>query len=301
MQPSVLPENGTASPNLDSNPSTHSSAQYPRPLELRVKVALVTGAAKGIGRGIALRLAQDGYRVAACDLPSGLDLLHSLGEEIQAQHTNGSAKIEERYLILTADVSSEKEVQNMVKECTDILGGLDVMVANAGIAIVKPLLETSGEDFDCITSVNLRGVMLCYKYAAIQMIAQGRGGRIIGASSMNGKVGAPNLSSYSATKFGVRGLTQSAALEWAKYKITVNCYAPARIHTSMLEQYDIDVTSRTPGMKRGDFMQQLRDKTPLGDLAGPEEVASLVSYLASPEAHFITGQTLSINGGAMLD
>jgi len=268
----------------------------------RRRVALVTGAAQGIGRAVAFRLAKDGYKVALNDLPSGRVNLESLQAEIRSlSKSSDSESLESGTLLVLGDVSVEEEVKGMVNACVENLGGLDVMVANAGIAIVKPLVDLSAEEFDKVISVNLRGVMLCYKYAAIQMIKQGGGGRIIGASSANGKVGAARLTAYSASKFAIRGLTQSAALELGKHKITVNAYAPARILTPMLEEYDDSVVSTTPGMVKGDFLEQLRKSTAVGHLAGPEEVASLVTYLASEEAHFITGQTVNVNGGTIFD
>ncbi|KLO15222.1 NAD-binding protein [Schizopora paradoxa] len=263
---------------------------------------MVTGAAQGIGRAVALRLAKDGYSVALNDLPSAQTNLECLQEEIGSLTGSTGVEASQRdTLLVMGDVSVEEEVQGMVSSCVEKLGGLDVMVANAGIAIVKPLVELSAEEFDKVISVNLRGVMLCYKYAAIQMIKQGGGGRIIGASSANGKVGAPRLTAYSASKFAIRGLTQSAALELGKHKITVNAYAPARILTPMLEEYDDTVVSNTPGMVKGDFLEQLRKSTAVGHLAGPGEVASLIAYLVSEEAHFITGQTVNVNGGTIFD
>ncbi|KAL5521025.1 hypothetical protein ACEPAG_8947 [Sanghuangporus baumii] len=279
-----------------------------------VRVALITGAAQGIGRGIALRFARDGYKVAICDLPSQSEKLQelkldihllesgrsqSLGEE-EGEGREKEKEKEERVTVLFADVSKEEDVRFMVEGCVSAFGGLDVMVANAGIAIYKPLLELPVEEFDSVVAVNLRGAMLCYKYAAQQMVKQGRGGRIIGASSMYGKAGAPNLAGYSASKFGIRGLTHTAALEWGKYGITVNTYAPAGIKTPMLEDYD-DRLTLTNGMKKGEFLEQLGNRAAVGYLGGPTEVASLVSYLASPDAHFITGQTISVDGGSFVD
>lgn len=137
--------------------------------------------------------------------------------------------------------------------------------------------------------------MLCYKYAAIQMIKQGQGGRILGASSIYGKKGGPLASAYSTTKFAIRGLTQSAALELAQHKITVNTYAPGLIKAGISEAF-----FNEPGVSRDERMQQLGfpADTPL---PGPEVVSSLVSYLVKPEAYFITGQTIMTNGGTVLD
>ncbi|KAL5532406.1 hypothetical protein ACEPAF_5976 [Sanghuangporus sanghuang] len=301
------PSTSTSSP-----PSRHTfSSAFSSPTD-NSRVALITGAAQGIGRGIALRFARDGYKVAICDLPSQSEKLQELKLEIHLLEPGKSQSLggegdggnekerEERVTALFVDVSKEEDVRVMVERCVSAFGGLDVMVANAGIAIYKPLLELPVEEFDSVVAVNLRGAMLCYKYAAQQMVKQGRGGRILGASSMYGKAGAPNLAGYSASKFGIRGLTHTAALEWGKYAITVNAYAPAGIKTPMLEDYD-DRLTLTNGMKKGEFLEHLGNRAAVGYLGGPTEVASLVSYLASPEAHFITGQTISVDGGSFVD
>ncbi|KAI0261211.1 NAD-binding protein [Gloeopeniophorella convolvens] len=265
---------------------TSSSASSSSPAK---GVALVTGAARGIGRTIALRLADDGYDVAVNDLPTTPDL----DEVVRAIEGKGR-----RALAAPADVSQEAEVAEMVQRAVDALGGLDVMVANAGMVIVESFFDTSAAAFDKQFAVNVRGVMLCYKYAAKQMVAQGRGGRIIGASSMAGKRGAEPLLAYSGTKFAVRGMTQAAATALGKHGITVNAYAPGAIETQLLDVFD-DFLEPLGGPRAGrnGFLNQ----TPVGRIGEPEEVASLVSYLVSKEAGFVTGQTISINGGAYFD
>ncbi|PPQ68553.1 hypothetical protein CVT26_003362 [Gymnopilus dilepis] len=181
-------------------------------------VALVTGASRGIGRAIALRLAQDGFDVAINDLPSQQAAL----EEVQA----GISQLGKRSAIFLGDVSVEKEVEQLISAVASQLGSLDVMVANAGICIPKPFLDTTAEDIRRLLSINVEGLFFCYKHAGLQMIKQGKGGRIIGASSMAGKQAVKFLGAYSASKFAVRGLTQAAAIELAKHNITVNAYAP---------------------------------------------------------------------------
>jgi meso-butanediol dehydrogenase/(S,S)-butanediol dehydrogenase/diacetyl reductase len=164
------------------------------------RVALVTGAARGIGRGIALRLAADGLDVALNDIGANADQLDGVAEEIR-----GAGR---RTATVVADVSVPDEVENMVGRVADELGHLDVMVANAGIAQVAPLLEVTPEQFDGLMAVNLRGVFLCYTAAARQMIRQGGGGKIIGAASIAAHKGFAMLGHYSASKWAVRGLTQ---------------------------------------------------------------------------------------------
>jgi len=250
-------------------------------------VALVTGAAQGLGRAIALRLAKDGYKVAVNDIADKSDQLKTVAREIE--QLNGL----ESHCV-TADVSNEVEVEAMVDSVTKTLGGLDVMVANAGIITRgKNVTEYTAEEWDKIFAVNTRGVFLCYKYAAKQLITQGRGGRIIGASSIAGRKAGAYTSAYCASKFAVRGLTQSAALELGEHGITVNAYAPGFMKTALTEAFWDD--PNTLLSKYGLAPQ------PAYKFGEPEDIASLVSYLASKEAHYITGQTISPNGGILSD
>ncbi|KAJ7220749.1 hypothetical protein GGX14DRAFT_431944 [Mycena pura] len=192
--------------------------------------ALVTGAAQGIGRAIALRLAEDGFAVAVNDVAGRAGELEALRGEIEGmgQGSVGMA------MVVVADVAVEAEVAAMVGAVVARLGGLDVMVANAGVGgASQRLTEVSVEEWDRVMGVNARGVFLCYKHAGLQMVKQGRGGRIIGASSITGKKGMVTQVPYSASKFAVRGLTQCAAQEFGPSGITVNAYAPGAINTPM--------------------------------------------------------------------
>ncbi|PPQ80280.1 hypothetical protein CVT24_000424 [Panaeolus cyanescens] len=181
-------------------------------------VALVTGASRGIGRAIALRLSRDGFRVAVNDLPSTQSQLQEVVSEIKSK--GGES------LAVCGDVAVAEQVEKMVGTAAEKLGGFDVMVANAAIVNMGPFLETTSKDFTTTMNVNALGVFHCYKYAAKQMIALGKGGRIVGGSSLAGKQGQIYSAAYSSSKFAVGGLTQSAALELARYNITVNAYAP---------------------------------------------------------------------------
>jgi len=255
---------------------------------MSLRIALVTGASRGIGAAIARRLAKDGFDVAINDLPTQTPALESLREEIASQGR--------RAYIHTADVAEAKEVKGMVDGTVENLGGIDVMIANAGIgSLLTPLTECSEETWDKVMGINARGVFLCYKYAATAMITQGRGGRIIGASSLAGKQGSGNSSIYCASKFAVRGLTQSAAQELAKHGITVNAYAPGIIDTTIFDAFDPKEAGKE------NMLSEYAKKTPVGRLGKPDEIASLVSYLASRESAFTTGQTISINGGLFFD
>ncbi|KAI0308732.1 hypothetical protein OF83DRAFT_1160256 [Amylostereum chailletii] len=186
----------------------------------------------------------------------------------------------------------------MVSGVVTELGSLDVMVANAGLVVVDRVTEANVEDIDRLLSVNVRGTMLCYKHAAKQMIAQGKGGRIIGASSLAGKKGFGFLFTYTTTKFAVRGLTQSAAIELGKYGITVNAYSPGLVDTTMVTTMD---NALAPAIGSGTLVKTLETASAIGRLGTSQDVASLVSYLASPEASFITGQSVCIDGGVHFD
>jgi meso-butanediol dehydrogenase / (S,S)-butanediol dehydrogenase / diacetyl reductase len=254
------------------------------------RVALVTGAARGIGRGIALRLAADGLDVAVADLPSMRAEATGVADEIRSAG--------QRTAVIEVDVSDADQVDAMIRAAVEELGRLDVMVANAGVAAVAPLLEVTPEDFDWLMSINLRGVFLCYTAAARQMIAQGGGGKIIGAASIAGHKGFGMLGHYSASKFAVRGLTQAAAQEWAEHGITVNAYCPGIVGTQMWELIDEKLAERM-GLQKGEALQQFSELITLGRVQTPEDVASFVSYLASPDSDYMTGQSVLIDGGVL--
>ncbi|KAF8176334.1 hypothetical protein K438DRAFT_1908696 [Mycena galopus ATCC 62051] len=272
-------------------------------------VALVTGAAQGIGRSIALRLAEDGFDVAVNDISGSSEKLKTLVDEIQNKGRASSSHV--------ADVSQDEEVKAMVERVVSQHGSLDVMVANAGImGPTVPFFEVSAEQWDHVMAVNGRGPFFCYKYAGIQMIKQGRGGRIIGASSVAGKQGAQlnlmatarklinrvamaSLGAYSASKFAVRGLTQVAALELGAHNITVNAYGPGPIDTPMGTSFNtVDCSTMLKWNLWGTFIFNNRY---INQLQVPEDIASLVSFLASKESQFITGKHISINGGSFFD
>ncbi|CAF3757552.1 unnamed protein product [Rotaria sp. Silwood1] len=180
--------------------------------------ALVTGAARGMGRAIALRLAKDGFNIAVNDIEASSSDLQQVQQEIK--------ELGRKSIAIIADVSDSKSVEKMMQEVPEKLGRLDVVVANAGICNVKSLLDTTVEEWDRIFEINMRGVFLCYKEAAKIMIKQGTGGKIIGACSTGAYKATSMFGAYCATKWGVRGLTQAAAMEWAQYNITVNTYCP---------------------------------------------------------------------------
>ncbi|KAF9238224.1 hypothetical protein BU15DRAFT_88460 [Melanogaster broomeanus] len=248
-------------------------------------IAVVTGSAQGIGRSIALRLASDGYDIGLNDVQANKHKLDALSEEISSGYPG------RRACVVVADVTVEEQVEAMVEGVVKTLGSLDVMVANAGILRTGPLLETSTSDWDAVLRVNCRGTFLCYKYAAKQMIAQGTKGRIIGASSLAGKRGHALFSAYCASKFAVRGLTQTAAAEFGRYGITVNAYAPGLIESAMLTELHEGTVKYTG--EEASVLEQA-----VGYPGNTNDIASLVSYLVSPEAHYITG---TIDGGLYFD
>ncbi|KAI0350202.1 NAD-P-binding protein [Trametes cingulata] len=258
----------------------------PRPL--RSRIAIVTGASQGIGEGIALRLAEDGYDVTVADLPQKREQIEAVVKAIEAKGR--------RAVPVVADVSLEEDVQGMVQKTVEDLGGLDLMVANAGIFKSTPILELSVEEYDKMMAVNARGVMLAIKHAGKQMVKQGQGGRIIAAASYAAKQGVLNASAYSAAKFAVRGMVQSAALELRPHGITVNAYAPGLIITPLTVHAD-DEQNGGPGST----VLKNVGLTPDFKIGTPADVAALVSYLAGPEAWFVTGQSININGGMAMD
>ncbi|KAF8205617.1 hypothetical protein K438DRAFT_1818123 [Mycena galopus ATCC 62051] len=240
------------------------------------RVALVTGAAQGIGRAIALRLAADGLDVAVNDLPGQSDSLNAVVGEIHSLGRKAVAAV--------GNVSEEEEVKAMVETTVATLGRLDVMVANAGVGGPPiSVMDVDVQDWEKLWEVNIRGVLLCYKYGARQMVKQGTGGRIMGASSICGQRGYAGVGGYCISKAAVRSLTQTAALELREHGITVNAYAPGVIETNMVA-VEID-KEHGPG-----FGGKALLKTPDVRTGQPADVANVASFLASPDSHFVTGE-----------
>lgn len=253
-------------------------------------VAHITGAARGIGKAIALRLAADGHDIAVSDLPAMAEELEKTRAEIEASGV--------RAVALAGDVTDPESVRRIVEQTAEQLGSLDVMVANAGIAQTKALLDVTPDEYDMVHRVNGKGLFLCYTEAARQMIKQGRGGKIIGASSIAGHKGFGLLGVYSSSKFGVRALTQAAAQEWAEHGITVNAYCPGIVDTQMWVEVDRDLGAIND-MAEGESMKAMAAGITLGRVSQGSDVAAFVSYLAGPDSDYMTGQSPLIDGGML--
>lgn len=251
-------------------------------------VAVVTGSGRGIGQGIAQRLGADGHHVIVADLPTMQDGVAETVTTIES--AGGKATAAE------ADVTDEESLSRLVEVAVEAGGKLDVFVANAGIAQVEPLIDYSKADFEKIVDVNLTGVFLSYQAAAKQMIEQGNGGKIIGAASIVAFRPFALLSPYSATKWAVRGLTQGAAMEWAKHGITVNAYGPGIVGTAMWDLIDEKLAAEE-GLAKGEAIKKYAGDILMGRVSVPEDVANLVSFLASEDSDYITGQTMLVDGG----
>lgn len=252
------------------------------------RVAVVTGAGRGIGQSIAQRLGNDGMHVIVADLPSMQDGAAETAEGIR--EAGGEASPAE------VDVTDEDSTNALVRTAVDAGGSLDVFVANAGIAQVESLLDYSVEDFQKILDVNVTGVFLSYQAAAKQMKEQDSGGKIIGAASIVAFRPFAMLAPYSASKWAVRGLTQASAMEWAKYGITVNAYGPGIVGTAMWDLID-EKLAEEEGLQKGEAIKKYAGDILLGRVSVPDDVARLVSFLASSDSDYITGQTMLVDGG----
>jgi len=257
--------------------------------KLAGKVAVVTGAARGIGRAIAQRLAQDGASVMVSDI-----------DEPGAQAVAaGIAAAGGTAAAWRADVAEEAGPAHLVAQTVERYGQLDVMVANAGIIQIKPLLDLTAADWDRTFAVNARGVFLCFQAAARQMVAQGHGGRLLATASIAAKRGSPFQAHYQASKAAVVGFVRSAAWECGPHGITVNCYCPGIVDTDMWQQIDRE-RGRLLGKQPGELLQEQARLSPLGRIEVPDDVAPLVSFLASEESRYITGQAINVCGGVVM-
>ncbi|HCU0426086.1 TPA: 3-oxoacyl-[acyl-carrier-protein] reductase [Staphylococcus aureus] len=239
------------------------------------KSALVTGASRGIGRSIALQLAEEGYNVAV-NYAGSKEKAEAVVEEIKAKGVDSFA--------IQANVADADEVKAMIKEVVSQFGSLDVLVNNAGITRDNLLMRMKEQEWDDVIDTNLKGVFNCIQKATPQMLRQ-RSGAIINLSSVGGAVGNPGQANYVATKAGVIGLTKSAARELASRGITVNAVAPGFIVSDMTDALS------------DELKEQMLTQIPLARFGQDTDIANTVAFLASDKAKYITGQTIHVNGG----
>jgi 3-oxoacyl-[acyl-carrier protein] reductase len=241
---------------------------------LSEKVAIVTGASRGIGRCIALALAAQGAKVVAS--ARNAEALHHLVEEIKGQGGEATAVV--------GDVAVDTDASKLIDQAVAKYGQLDILVNNAGITRDGLLLRMKNEDWDAVLDTNLKGAFLCIR-AAAKVMSKQRSGRIINISSVVGEMGNAGQANYCASKAGLLGLTKSVARELARRNVTVNAITPGFIVTDMTD----DMTDKA--------RQAMTEQIPLGRLGEVDDIANAVIFLASDQSSYITGQVLGINGG----
>jgi len=256
-----------------------------------VKVALVTGAGQGIGRAIALRLVRDGFTLAVSDI--NFVALQVLIAEI-ADTFGGQC------IFAQADLSEIAEVERVVAHTHAVLGQLDVLVNNAGRLTIRPFLDVSQAEWDATLGLDLKSVFFAMQAAARIMIAAGTSGRIVNIASVSGRSGRPDQAPYAAAKAGVISLTRSAALALAPHGINVNAVCPGVVDTPLTQKIHAD-RAQALGITGEESLQRMLGRVPLGRIETPEDVAAAVSFLCSPDAGYITGQALNVDGGMEMD
>jgi 3-oxoacyl-[acyl-carrier protein] reductase len=243
-------------------------------LKLKGRVALITGAAQGIGKSVALLLAQNGADIVVSDI--NFEKAEETAKEIES--------IGSKAIAIKVDVANLKDVERMVESILEKFGKIDILVNNAGITRDKLILRMTEEDWDAVLNVNLKGTFNCTK-AVVRHMAKQRSGKIVSIASVVGEMGNAGQVNYSASKAGVIGLTKTIAREFAQRRINVNAIAPGYIETPMTEVLPEKVK------------EELKRLIPMERLGKPEDVAEAVLFLVSEESNYITGQVLNVNGG----
>lgn len=259
-------------------------------MRLEGKVAVVTGAAQGIGKSVALKLAEEGANVAVVDRQ--LDKLKQTSESV----INLGRK-SEAYEI---DLLKADQIGPLLERIHHDFGRLDLLVNAAGVMMTKKFIDQTPEDWDLIMGVNGRGLYFCVQEGAKQMRKSGGGGRIINFASVAGRGPRPFAPIYAASKAAVISITRSAAAAFAEDGIKVNAVCPGYVHTSMWDQIDKD-RARIFNQPEGESIRQMKQQIPLHRAADLKEIAGLVAYLSSPESDYITGQSINICGGLEMD
>ncbi|ANZ94171.1 MULTISPECIES: acetoin reductase [Brochothrix] len=251
------------------------------------KVAVVTGSAGGLGKGIAQRLAKDGFKLVLHDINGDM-----LADTLKEFKDNGIDAV-----AVTGDVSKQADQLNLVAEAVKAFDHIDVFINNAGIDAVSPFLEIDEAQLNRLFSINVNGVVFGTQAAAKQFMKQGTKGKVINACSIAGHEAYEMLGTYSATKHAVKAFTHVAAKELASEQITVNAYCPGVAKTSMWERIDEAMVARDDSMQPGDAFKKFSGNIALGRYQTADDVANLVSFLASDDADYITGQTILTDGG----
>ncbi len=270
---------------------------------LEGKVAVVTGSGrhKGLGQAIAKKLAGDGAKVVLSDIGAAKDVatpesaigtiseMEEVAKEIRGLGADVSTQV--------CDVRDEGSVEALVGHAVSEFGGLDIMVNNAGIGyIMGPLTDVTQDNWDAVLNVNLRGCFFGLKHAARQMIKQTRGGRVINIASQAAKSGFPLALAYTASKHGLVGLVRSSSIELGEHGITVNNVCPNHVTTG-LGAWQNQYFAEKRGKTMEQYMQDMRDRIPLGRPGLPEDTANAVAFLCSDQAQYITAESMNVSGG----
>ncbi len=253
------------------------------------KVAIVTGAGRGIGRAIALRLAGEGADIVVAEMDA------ATGDQ-----TAGEVRaFGRRALSLPTDVGVAASRQLMVDETLRAFGKIDILVNNAGVIQVKPLMELTEADWDFVMDINAKALFFCIQAVAPAMVKAGQG-KIVNLASAAGKMGRPPFAHYAASKAAVISITRTWAMELAPSKINVNCICPGVVDTRMWEIIDTEM-GRYLGLPHGEYMRSRTDMIPLGRVEQVEDVAGVAAFLASADADYMTGQAINVTGGTIMD
>lgn len=252
------------------------------------KVVVISGASRGIGRGIALRFAQEGAHLV---VSANEEKVYDVAEEIKALGCQAVA--------IVCDVTDKRAVEDLFAQTVKTFGRIDVSIQNAGVITIAKIQDLTEAEWDKVMAVNTKGVFLCCQAAAKYMMQQ-KSGRLINTASGQARQGFIFTPHYAASKMGVVGITQSLAKELASYGITVNAICPGIIETDMWAYNDRVWGKLLGDYKPGELMQEWVSEIPLGRVGTAEDVAALVTFLASEDAAYITGQTINIDGGMFM-
>lgn len=261
-------------------------------MRFKGKVAFVTGAGAGIGRAIALRLSSEGAKIIVTDIDSGT--AERTATEITKNGNTANS--------LRLDVTNASEVAEVIGKAWKLFGRIDFLINNAGVSSMNRLVDLTERDWDFNMDVNAKGVFLVTAAAVRRMLSEDYGQekpKIVSVASAAGKIPGPFLAHYTASKFAVVGFTKAVALELAPFGITVNCVCPGYVQTSMQER-ELVWEGKLRGITADEVKQGYLTQVPLGRLATPDDVATIVAFLCSHDSDYMTGQAVNVTGGQVM-